>query len=347
MTVMLPSSWKWSDSYQSIFNNIQLQNASDLCLSPTSLCVKITERMEQEPQLFYPERKQGILLHAIILVILIGLIVAAVWATTSLVVGSGFVFFIILIVLLSILIPVVLYRGYALLHARYILERDGLRLRWGLRTEDIPLSQIDWVRQVNESGYSVQPPLFSIPGAILGERHVQNLGTVEFLASDLKKLILISTPQKTFAISPQNPRKFEVAFLRSFEMGSLFPIPSQSSRPAAFIQSALKDRYAKYLLPMNIGLLLLLWLVSGFVIMNNPQLPLGFSPQGLPLDLVPSQQLLLIPVLGLFVLIIDVIAGLFFFRQEEHYQLAYLLWIGGIITPTLLIISMVILSFNA
>lgn len=303
--------------------------------------------MNQGPQLFLPERKRGIILHGIILALLIGLLVAAVWMTTNIAEGSGFVFIIIFILLLSVLIPIILYRGYALLHARYILERDGLRLRWGLRTEDIPLSNIDWVRQSNESGYSIQPPMFSLPGAILGERNFETLGTVEFLASDLNKLILISTPQKTFAISPQNPRNFETSFMRSFEMGSLFPIPSQSSKPAAFIQSALKDKYARYLLPLNIGLLLLLWLVSGFIIVNNPQLPLGFSPQGLPLELAPSQQLLLIPMLGLFVLIINIIAGLFFFRQEENYLLSYLLWIGGVITPILLIISMIILSVNS
>jgi len=303
--------------------------------------------MERKPQLFFPERKQGILIHGIILIILIGLMVFSVWATTTWAEGSGFVLFMILIVILSIFIPTVLYRGYALLHARYILEREGLRLRWGLRTEDIPISHIEWVRQANESGYSVHPPVFSIPGAVLGERKTDNLGMVEFIASDLNKLILISTPQRSFAISPQNPREFELAFQRSFEMGSLFPIESQSSRPAAFIQSALKDKFAKYLLPMNIGLTLLLWLVSGLVIVNNPQLPLGFSPQGLPLDRVTSQQLLLIPVLGLFVLIINIIAGLFFFRQEDYYQISYLLLIGGVITPILLILSMIILSINA
>ena len=303
--------------------------------------------MNQESQLFFPERKRGTILHGIILFLLVGLLVASVWMTTTIAQGSGFVFIIIFIVLLSVLIPIILYRGYALLHARYILERDGLRLRWGLRTEDIPLSNIDWVRQANESGYSIQPPILSIPGAVLGERNFESLGSVEFLASDVDKLILISTPQKTFAISPQNPRNFEVSFMRSFEMGSLFPIPSQSSKPAAFIQSALKDKYAKYLLPLNVGLLLLLWLVSGFIIVNNPQLPLGFSSQGIPLELVPSQQLLLIPMLGLFVLIVNIIAGLFFLRQEDHYLLAYLFWIGGVITPILLIISMIILSTNA
>jgi hypothetical protein len=96
---------------------------------------------------------------------------------------------------------------------------------------------------------------------------------------------------------------------------------------------------------LNVGLTVLLWLVSGFIIANNQQLPLGFSPQGLPLELVGSQQLLLIPILGLFVLVMNVILGLFFFRQPDYYLIAYLLWSGGVITPFLLVVSMIILSF--
>lgn len=303
--------------------------------------------MELKTQLFFPERHPGIILHGIIVTILIILMLASLWSVTTWAEGSIFVLFMVLIVILTGVIPFVLYRGYALIHARYIVERDGLRLRWGLRTEDIPLGNIEWVRRANESGHSITPPFLSWPGAILGERSHEDLGKIEFLASDYNKLILVVTHQKTFAISPQNPREFENVFQRSFEMGSLFPIESQSTRPAAFIQMVLKDKYAKYLLPLNVGLTLLLWLVSGFIIVNNPLLPLGFSPQGVPLDLVPSQQLLLIPILGLFVLVFNLILGLFFFRQEDAFPISYLLWVGGVITPFLLLISMIVLSFNA
>ena len=303
--------------------------------------------MEQKTQLFFPERHPGIILHGVIVTLLIILMLASLWSATTWAEGSIFVLFMVLIVILTVAIPFVLYRGYALLHARYIVEREGLRIRWGLRTEDIPLGDIEWIRRANESGYSITPPFLSWPGAILGERSNEDLGKIEFLASDHKKLILVVTHHKTFAISPQNPREFENVFQRSFEMGSLFPIESQSTRPAAFFQMVLKDKYAKYLLPMNVGLTLLLWLVSGFIIVNNPLLPLGFSPQGVPLDRVPSQQLLLIPILGLFVLVFNLILGLFFFRQEDTFQISYLLWFGGVITPFLLLISMIVLSINA
>ncbi|MDO9086229.1 MAG: PH domain-containing protein [Anaerolineaceae bacterium] len=301
--------------------------------------------MDQQSQFFYPERGRGVLLHGLMLVFLVLIMFAALWSTTSWAEGSMFVLFMILIVILTAFIPFVFYRLYALLNARYILERDGLRLRWGLRTEDIPLTDIEWIRRANESGYSIQLPVFSWPGAFLGEKSNISLGSIEFIASDLNKLILIATRHKVYAISPKNPRDFELAFQRTFEMGSLFPIESRSTRPTAFIQQVLKDRFSRYLLPLNVGLTVLLWLVSGFIIANNQQLPLGFSPQGVPLELVGSQQLLLIPILGLFVLVLNVVLGLFFFRQPDFYLIAYLLWSGGVITPFLLVISMIILSF--
>jgi len=299
---------------------------------------------DQQIQTFSPERKQGLLLHILILIILLPLMVAAIWIATNQAEGSFFVLVMILIILLTVLIPTILYRGYALINARYILERDGLRLRWGLRTEDIPLTDIEWVRRANESGYSVQMPVFAWPGAILGERINENLGAVEFIASDSSKLILIVTHSKVYAISPQNPREFEMAFQRSFEMGSLFPIQSSSSKPAAFIMEVLSDKYAKFLLPLNVILTLLLWLVSGFIIANHQQLPLGFSSQGTSLDMVSSQRLLLIPIMGLLVMVMNIILGLFFIRRAEYYLISYLLWVGGVITPILLMVGMIILS---
>jgi len=208
-------------------------------------------------------------------------------------------------------------------------------------------ARIKWLRRANESGYSIQMPLLGWSGAILGEKQSESLGAIEFIASDLEKIILIATLGKIYAISPQNPRDFELAFQRTFEMGSLFPIESQSIRPAAFVQKVLKDKYGKYLLPLNVGLVLVLWLVSGFIIVNHQQLPLGFSPQGQPLELVASQQLLLIPILGLFDLVLNILLGLFFFRRSEYLQISYLLWIGGVLTITLLLISMIFLSMYA
>ena len=77
------------------------------------------------------------------------------------------------------------------------------------------------------------PPL-SFPGAIIGLRQVEELGEVEFLASDTKTMLLVATPQKVYAISPEDTRGFVRTFQIAMEMGSITPLTAYSAEPAAF-----------------------------------------------------------------------------------------------------------------
>ena len=98
------------------------------------------------------------------------------------------------------------------------------------------------------------------------------------------------------------------------------------------------------MLPLNFIFSFVLWVLSGFIIANHQTLPIGFSPTGIPEAFVPSEQLLLLPVIGVFVLVLDLVLGLFFFRREGAQNIAYLMWLGGILTPLLLIVAVVLLS---
>jgi hypothetical protein len=297
-----------------------------------------------QQQAFVPERRQGMRFHAAAAVILLLLGGGILFAASEWVQGSLFVLWMMLLLAIVVFLPWVLYRWYALRSAVYLLERDGLRLRWGLRSEDIPLTEVEWVRPAAESGYHVPQPLFSWPGALLGTQHVHELGDVEFVASDMSHLLLIATTHKVYAISPQDTRAFVSNFQRALELGSLSPLKAHSARPAAFLRQVLQDRLAKILLPLNLILCILLWIFAGFVVTNSQTLPMGFSPQGLPLERVPSEQLLLLPVLGSLVLVMNVVMGLYFFRRLEERMVAYLFWLGGVITPVLLIVAILLLS---
>ena len=80
--------------------------------------------------------------------------------------GSNVIFYLMLSVFLLAPTPLLLYRLYALLQASYTLERDGLRIRWGLRGEDIPLP-----RSEGPGEFLLSPVLFypaTIPGRGLG-----------------------------------------------------------------------------------------------------------------------------------------------------------------------------------
>ena len=53
-----------------------------------------------------------------------------------------------------------------------------MRIRWGLRSLDIPITEVEWVRPVEDLLIPLKMPAFSTPGAILGEGYHPDLGKV-------------------------------------------------------------------------------------------------------------------------------------------------------------------------
>lgn len=299
---------------------------------------------DEPQQVFEPVRKKGLILHGIAVVILMLIAAGSILSAVNWVQGNVFVLLMLVALISLVLLPWILYRGVALLNARYILGRDGLKIRWGLRSEDIPVTSVEWVRPARESGFVVPLPVLQWPGAVLGSRYVQGLGNVEFIASDADSLILITTPDKVYAISPLDGRYFESSFQRTLEMGSLSPLTSRSARPIAFLQSVWSDGMARILLVTSLVLAVLLWIITGFVIANHAQLPLGYTNQGLPIEMIRSEQMLLLPVVNSFILVMDLSLGLYFFRRLDENLVAYLLWIGASLTSILLMIAVLLFS---
>ncbi len=138
---------------------------------------------------FNPPRRRGIFLHLGVALLLLAGAGGGLYYALGQQAGAYFLLFMVVAVVCMLPLPLIAYRGYALLRARYTLERDGLRIRWGLRTEDIPLNTIEWVRPASELGNTLHLPPFSVTGAILGKREVADLGTVEFLASEIDEAL--------------------------------------------------------------------------------------------------------------------------------------------------------------
>jgi hypothetical protein len=113
----------------------------------------------------------------------------------------------------------------------YILDRDSLGIRWGLRDEDIPPTDIDWLCPTSDLITPLRLLWLPIPGAVLGLRHHPDLGVVEFLAASPRNLLLVGTSKRVYAISPTNAAKFAQTFARTIEMGSLTPSGSQVGLP--------------------------------------------------------------------------------------------------------------------
>jgi len=259
--------------------------------------------------------------------------------------AAGLIFVLLVIAALALLgsLPYTIYRIYALLQGGYSMDRDRLRIRWGLRGEDIPLPEIEWVRPADELGYSLPLPFLPLPGAYLGSRTVSGLGVVEFIASSRRKMLLVATPEKVYAVSPKDVSGFMRTFQQAAEMGSLEPVVSQSIQPLAFFQRIWISLPARLLILSGLILTLVLFILVGLAIPTLGGVSLGFDANRQPLEAVPPERLLLLPVLGALVYLMDFSVGLYFFRRDKQRPASYLLWVGGVVTPLLLIIAVIVL----
>ena len=291
------------------------------------------------PAHFYPSRQKGVIFHTLSFFLLSlggGL---CLWYALQQDARQEIVTFILIAIILLAPLPIIAYQGYALFRARYTLERDGLRMRWGLRSIDIPLPDVEWIRPADEMGYRLNMPIIRWPGAILGMRYIDGLGEVEFLASDPDTMVLVATPEKVYVISPADSIAFQRTFQRTIEMGSLSPLASYSSRPVAFIQQIWFDRSARSMIIIGFLLTAILFIAVGLLIFGRTTLPVGFDSQGHQLPPGPAEYVLLLPILNSVTFFGDLFTGLFFYRRTDLRPIAYVLWAGGVITPILLLIA--------
>lgn len=258
-------------------------------------------------------------------------------------VGPQFVLYLLIGVLAFAPIPFLGYRAYALVRADYYIDRDSLAMLWGLRIEDVPLTDIEWVRPASDLTHPLLLPRFRLPGAILGTRRHPDLGLVEFIASSSRNLILIATSKRIFAISPRNPAGLVQTFARATEMGSLIPTAAKSVYPSFIITQAWDSPLARFL--WMSGILLNLGLIAwvGILIPSLSQIPFGFNPFGVPIEMVSSSQLILLPLVSGLMFIIGITAGLYFYRWEQQRPLAFVIWVSSTLCALLFLLAVLFL----
>lgn len=292
-----------------------------------------------ETFIFLPNRRRGIVTHVIIIITLMAGCGVLVWQAFQQSGGILLVVYLLGVVVLFGLLPIAGYRGYALLNGVYSLKRDGLRIRWGLRAEDIPLSEVTWVRPATDLEVPIKLPAFSIPGALLGYVDHPGLGQLEFIASDARNLVIVATLDRYFVLSPENKDEFVQRFQRALEMGTLMPMEAYSAIPAAFLRQIVLDKYGRALIPAGFGLTISLLVIVGLSISSRATVSLGYDPNGVLLPPVAANQLLLLPVLGVLLYIAGTVAGVYFYRRPESRPVAWLVWTGSLLTPMILIVA--------
>jgi hypothetical protein len=290
---------------------------------------------------FYPPHRLGLItqIAAILLFALIG--VLGLWQTAQSPVGLGFLLNLIPVLLGIILIPLIGYRAYALWRAYYLLGRDGIYLRWGLREEIIPMDSVTWVRTEQDLEANLPRPWFRWPGAILGVRTLPDGTNVEYLAAQSNQLIIISAGDRLFAISPANPEEFMLAYHRFAELGSLTPLTGHSAYPANLLRRIWGSPYARYLLLGGLLASILLLVLVSLYVPALTTVSLRLNQDGSPTEMLPSVYMLLLPVLNGVFFLANALLGMYLFRSDEQRTLAYLLWGSGLLTAFLFLIAVI------
>ncbi|MEZ0394822.1 MAG: PH domain-containing protein [Anaerolineales bacterium] len=294
-------------------------------------------------QSFLPPRQPGLTLHVLLILSLAVLGGAAAWLAAQSHLGVSQTLYILLAAAAFFPLPFLAYRLSALMRAVYTLDRDKFTIAWGLRLEQIPVSDVEWVRPAADLGFPLPRPWLRLPGSVLGTRRHPDLGLIEFLASDAGNLLLVATARRIFAISPADAAGFTHAFQRAVEMGSLVAAPSQSIYPSFVVVQAWESLLARYLwlagLFLNIGLLL--WV--NLMIPSLEAVPLGFLPSGQPAATAPPTRLMLLPVTSLFFFLLSWGLGLILYRQPERRAAAQALWAGGLVSSLVFLLAVMFL----
>lgn len=288
---------------------------------------------------FPPSRQRGLFIHLVVTVVLGAISLLALWMTFQTPVGLLFTVYFLVFFVTALPTPILAYRAYALTRANYYLDRNALRLVWGLRVEEIPVTDVEWIRPVAGLLAPINLPWLRLPGGILGVTHQPDIGRVEFLASDAQNLLLVATARQIFAISPENPTAFAAAFQKTIEMGSLQPADGHSEYPSFVVVRAWDNLVVRFLwlagVFLNTGLLI--WV--GVLIPTLKQVSLGFTPARLPLEPVSGVQLILLPFLSLLLFTAGWLAGLVFYRKTEQQALALIVWGSNVLTALFFLVA--------
>ncbi len=293
--------------------------------------------MEKE---FLPPKRTGIW---VLLVLLLGAIAGILYVLSAASQAAQQTVFMVNLLAAFVLIAVgiwLLLRLHTLLTTRYTLSRGGLELRWGLRREVIPMPEIEWIRPVSDFKSKLPLPSFSLPGVYFGKKQVAGLGAVDFAATERHQFLLVACKGRYFVISPQEEQEFLDLFERLTELGSLESVISKSEGFGTLWHRVWSDSTTRRLILGGLAANAALLVLALALVRLQPNITWT------TLETVPSQRLLLLPLLGLLTWLMDACAGAAFtLRGTLEKPMVYLLWGMPTILALLLAAAMLIMAF--
>jgi hypothetical protein len=288
---------------------------------------------------FSPPRRRGLLFNLGLLLGL-GLLSAALFMLTGRAeLGPLFLLYLLGAVTAAAPIPLLAYRAYSLQKSYYQVERDGIRLKWGFREEDIPVSEIEWVEYAEDLIVPLVKPRLIWPGAVVGKTEQEGLGEVEFMAAEEEEMVMIGTKGRVFVISPGDAGRFVRAYRKVYELGSLVPFPAYSNSPRFLFVDIWQDAITRALLLVTLIFSLALFIWVGLAIPTVDAVSLGFSAVGLPLEPVSPAQLFLLPTVNILLVSANYLLSMFFYRRSADHPMVYWLWSVNALTSLLFLLA--------
>jgi hypothetical protein len=293
-----------------------------------------------EQRFFYPPKQIGTTVHLVLILIFSSGGAWGIWGVSRVQVALELLPYLALILLFLATVPFLIYRLYALQRSEYTLERGGIHLQWGWRSETIPMEQVKWVHFMDDLEIPPQLPWLHWPGAVLGRRRFQRGPEVEFLASSAKNLVIISAGDGYYAISPVEADEFIKTYQQLTELGTLTPLETESVRPSLILSeiSGIKPLLGIFLAGALLNISLLVWVL--LVIPKREVVSLGFNPAGFARQALGSVRLILFPIINTTAYLANTVMGLFLFRNRENRGLAYILWGGSLLIAVIFHIGM-------
>jgi Bacterial PH domain len=226
------------------------------------------------------------------------------------------------------LLPPILLRIGFLSTARYEISQTGsLILRFGSWMEILPIEEVEEIRSGGRIPDAVRA---SAPGWLEmwhGRVAAEGEAPVDWLATDRgQRLLLLVTKRRSLAISPDDPAGFAKCLTELSAHGSLEKIEPVSIQPPSIIVEIIKNIPAVGLL---IGGSFGLTALGSFLTAVQPGLsadqPFRFNPAGVPASPGNPNRLLILPLAGGFLWLVNAFLGWWAWRKGEKPS-AYALW---------------------
>jgi hypothetical protein len=288
---------------------------------------------------FAPPRQAGIIFQSLALALLTAISLICLTLANRTQIGSPFTIYLLGFFATALPVPMLAYRLYALLRSSYQLRPSALELSWGLRSEHIPVEQILWISPEHDLERRLPRPLIRWPGGLVGSRRIRPRGEVEYMASRGRRLIIIGTANKLYAVSPEDASGFLQSYQYMSETGNLSPEGGQSVYPASLIGSVWTSNPARLLIMFGLALSLGLLAWTTAAIPAEQAISIESPIEGQAERVLTTAQLLLIPVVNAAFYLGDLFLGLMFYRRPENRSMAFMLWTTSILTSIFFLVA--------